>query len=52
MKLSSARIPLYLAQEFVGKEKYDYKVEIWSFGSSLYHLAKILLSFNDDNLIR
>ena len=52
MKLSRVGTPLYLAPELVKKEKYDYKVDIWSFGCSLFHLAKTVPPFNDENLIR
>ena len=52
MKMSRVGTPLYLAPELVKKEKYDYKADIWSLGCSLYHLAKTVPPFNDDNLIR
>lgn len=52
MKMSRVGTPLYLAPELVKKEKYDYKADIWSLGCSLYHLAKTIPPFNDDNLIR
>ena len=52
MKMSRVGTPLYLAPELVRKEKYDYKADIWSFGCSLYHLAKTVPPFNDENLIR
>ena len=52
MKMSRVGTPLYLAPELVKKEKYDYKADIWSFGCSLYHLAKTVPPFNDENLIR
>ena len=52
MKLSRVGTPLYLAPELVRKEKYDYKADIWSFGCSLYHLARTVPPFNDENLIR
>ena len=51
MKLSRVGTPLYLAPELVRKEKYDYKADIWSFGCSLYHLARTVPPFNDENLI-
>ena len=44
--------PLYIAPELVKKEKYDYKIDIWSLGCSLYHLAKTNPPFNDENLIK
>ena len=50
--MSRVGTPLYLAPELVKKETYDYKADIWSLGCSLYHLAKTLPPFNDDNLIR
>ena len=52
MKLSRVGTPLYLAPELVRKEKYDFKADIWSFGCSLYHLARTVPPFNDENLIR
>ena len=52
MKLSRVGTPLYLAPELIRKEKYDYKADIWSFGCSLYHLARTVPPFNDENLIR
>ena len=52
MKLSRVGTPLYLAPELVRKEKYDYKADIWSLGCSLYHLARTIPPFNDENLIR
>ena len=52
MKLSRVGTPLYLAPELIRKEKYDYKADIWSFGCSLYHLAKTVPPFSDENLIR
>lgn len=52
MKMSRVGTPLYLAPELVKKEKYDYKADIWSLGCSLYHLAKTIPPFNDENLIR
>ena len=52
MKLSRVGTPLYLAPELVKKEKYDYKADIWSLGCSLYHLARTVPPFNDENLIR
>ena len=44
--------PLYIAPELVKKENYDYKIDIWSLGCSLYHLAKTVPPFTDDNLIK
>ena len=44
--------PLYIAPELVKKEKYDYKIDIWSLGCSLYHLAKTNPPFTDENLIK
>ena len=44
--------PLYIAPELVKKEKYDYKIDIWSLGCSLYHLAKTVPPFTDENLIK
>ena len=44
--------PLYLAPELIKKEKYDYKIDIWSLGCSLYHLAKTSPPFTDENLMK
>ena len=44
--------PLYIAPELVKKENYDYKIDIWSLGCSLYHLAKTIPPFTDENLIK
>ena len=52
MKMSRVGTPLYLPPELVKKERYDYKADIWSLGCSLYHLAKTVPPFNDENLIR
>ena len=52
MIMSRVGTPLYIAPELVKKEKYDYKIDIWSFGCSLYHLAKTSPPFNDENLIK
>ena len=52
MIISRVGTPLYIAPELVKKEKYDYKIDIWSLGCSLYHLAKTNPPFNDENLIK
>ena len=52
MKLSRVGTPLFLAPELIMKEKYDFKVDIWSLGCSIYHLAKTAPPFNDENLIK
>ena len=52
MIMSRVGTPLYIAPELVKKEKYDYKIDIWSFGCSLYHLAKTSPPFNDENLLK
>lgn len=52
MNISRVGTPLYLAPELIKKEKYDYKIDIWSFGCSLYHLAKTSPPFNEENLIK
>ena len=43
--------PLYLSPELVRQIPYDFKVDIWSFGCSLYHLASLDPPFVGDNLI-
>lgn len=52
MNMSRVGTPLFLAPELVKKEKYDYKIDIWSLGCSLYHLAKLVPPFNEENLIK
>ena len=52
MKLSRVGTPLFLAPELIMKEKYDFKADIWSLGCSIYHLAKTVPPFNDENLIK
>ena len=43
--------PLYLSPELIKQIPYDYKIDIWSFGCSLYHLAALDPPFAGDNLI-
>ena len=43
--------PLYLSPELIKQIPYDYKVDIWSFGCSLYHLCMLEPPFSGDNLI-
>jgi len=43
--------PLYLSPELIKQIPYDYKVDIWSFGCSLYHLCMLEPPFTGDNLI-
>lgn len=43
--------PLYLSPELVKQIPYDFKVDIWSCGCSLYHLACLDPPFLGDNLI-
>lgn len=43
--------PLYLSPELVKQVPYDFKVDIWSCGCSLYHLANLDPPFLGDNLI-
>ena len=52
MKLSRVGTPLFLAPELIKKEKYDFKADIWSLGCSIYHLAKTIPPFNDENLVK
>ena len=43
--------PLYLSPELVKQVPYDFKVDIWSCGCSVYHLACLDPPFMGDNLI-
>ena len=51
MHLTRVGTPLYLSPELVKQIPYDYKVDIWSFGCSLYHLCNLEPPFTGDNLI-
>ena len=37
--------PLFLAPEVVREEQYDHRVDIWSFGCLMYHLANLFPPF-------
>lgn len=43
--------PLYLPPELIKQIPYDFKVDIWSVGCSMYHLASLEPPFQGDNLI-
>lgn len=43
--------PLYLSPELIKQIPYDFKVDIWSVGCSIYHLACLEPPFQGDNLI-
>lgn len=43
--------PLYLSPELIMQIPYDFKVDLWSFGISLYHLTCLEPPFIGDNLI-
>lgn len=43
--------PLYLAPELIKQIPYDYKVDMWSVGCSLYHLAALEPPFMGENVI-
>ena len=43
--------PLYLSPELIKQIPYDFKVDIWSVGCSMYHLACLEPPFQGDNLI-
>jgi NIMA (never in mitosis gene a)-related kinase len=43
--------PLYLSPELIKQIPYDFKVDMWSLGCSLYHLASLDPPFGGDNLI-
>jgi len=51
MHLTRVGTPLYLSPELVKQIPYDFKVDIWSFGCSLYHLCTLDPPFTGDNLI-
>lgn len=41
--------PLYLAPEIIKHETYDHRVDVWSLGCVLYHMAALELPFVDTN---
>lgn len=43
--------PLYLSPELIKQVPYDFKVDIWSVGCSMYHLACLEPPFQGENLI-
>eukprot|EP00742_Colponemidia_sp_Colp-10_P006507 GILJ01006972.1.p1 GENE.GILJ01006972.1~~GILJ01006972.1.p1 ORF type:complete len:870 (-),score=87.07 GILJ01006972.1:194-2803(-) len=43
--------PLYLSPELVKQQPYDFKVDIWALGCTLYTLAALEPPFTGDNLI-
>lgn len=43
--------PLYLSPELIKQIPYDFKVDIWSVGCSMYHMACLEPPFKGDNLI-
>lgn len=43
--------PLYLSPEVIKNIPYDFKIDIWSIGCSLYHMAALTPPFTGDNLI-
>lgn len=43
--------PLYLSPELIKQMPYDFKVDMWSVGCSIYHLASLDPPFQGDNLI-
>lgn len=43
--------PLYLAPELIKQVPYDFKVDLWSVGCSMYHLAALEPPFLGENVI-
>ena len=50
LDLSNVGTPLFLAPEIVKKDNYDFKIDIWALGCSLYELANLNPPFNDENI--
>ena len=46
--------PTYSSPELINQTNYDYKVDIWAIGCTLYHLANLDLPFlgNDREILR
>lgn len=51
LQKSRVGTPLYLAPELIKQIPYDFKIDIWSLGCSLYHLASFEPPFNEENLV-
>lgn len=50
LDLNHVGTPLYLPPEIIKKDNYDFKIDIWSLGCSLYELANLNPPFHDENL--
>ena len=50
LDLSNVGTPLFLAPEIVKKDNYDFKIDIWALGCSIYELANLNPPFNDENM--
>jgi serine/threonine protein kinase len=42
--------PLFLSPEIIKNENYDHRVDIWSFGCVMYHLAALEPPFSSSNM--
>jgi serine/threonine protein kinase len=42
--------PLYLAPELVKHQPYDYKIDIWAVGCTMYYLTALSPPFGGENL--
>ena len=51
LNCSKVGTPLFLAPELIKQVPYDYKVDLWSFGCAMYHLAALEPPFIGENVI-
>jgi len=51
LHLTRVGTPLYLGPELIKNKPYDYKIDCWAVGCSIYHIANLEPPFSGDNLI-
>jgi NIMA (never in mitosis gene a)-related kinase len=51
LNMTRVGTPLYLPPEVVKGQPYDYKIDIWSLGCTLYHLVRFRPPFEDQNIL-
>ena len=50
LDVSKVGTPLYLAPELIREDTYSFKIDVWSLGCCLYHLASFNAPFKGDNI--
>jgi NIMA (never in mitosis gene a)-related kinase len=51
LNMTRVGTPLYLSPEIVKGHPYDYKIDIWALGCTLYHLMLFKPPFEDQNIV-